>query len=159
MVTVNNGVRVMDPDPQPRRRVPGRFVFLGQLDRTHAWKGLEQVLEACALCRSAGTSVELVVGGDGDDRARYEDMVRRLGLGDQVAFRGWVDADERRQLLASAMATVVYPTTANAALPTVICESWEAGTPVIVADPNYIYQKLNMPLKYYSQSSAPRFHS
>jgi glycosyltransferase involved in cell wall biosynthesis len=77
--------------------------------------------------------VELVVGGDGDDRARYEDMVRRLGLGDQVAFRGWVDADERRQLLASAMATVVYPTTANDALPTVICESWEAGTPVIVA--------------------------
>jgi len=133
VVTVNNGVRVMDPDPQPRRRVPGRFVFLGQLDRTHAWKGLEQVLEACALCRSAGTSVELVVGGDGDDRARYEDMVRRLGLGDQVAFRGWVDADERRQLLASAMATVVYPTTANDALPTVICESWEAGTPVIVA--------------------------
>jgi len=49
-----------------------------------------------------------------------------------VTFRGWVDAEERRVLLASATAAVVYPTTANDALPTVIPESWEAGTPVIV---------------------------
>ncbi len=129
VVTVNNGVRVQPLDAPPR--LPRRFVFLGQLDRTHAWKGLEKIIEACALCRSAGTPVDLVVAGDGNDRARYEAMVDRLGLDERVTFRGWVDAEERRALLATATAVVVYPTTENDALPTVIPESWEAGTPVI----------------------------
>jgi glycosyltransferase involved in cell wall biosynthesis len=60
-------------------------------------------------------------------------MVERLQLGEFVTFRGWIGADERRLLLASATATVLYPTTANDALPLVILESWEAGTAVIVS--------------------------
>jgi glycosyltransferase involved in cell wall biosynthesis len=130
-LTVNTGVPITPLDSPPR--YSRRFVFLGQLERAHSWKGLEQIIEACALCRSAGTPVELIVGGDGNDRDRYESMVERLRLGEFVTFRGWIGADERRLLLASATATVLYPTTANDALPLVILESWEAGTAVIVS--------------------------
>ncbi len=59
-------------------------------------------------------------------------MAARLGLR-RVSFRGWVGAEERRSLLATATATIVYPTTCNDALPTVILESWEAGTPVVAS--------------------------
>jgi glycosyltransferase involved in cell wall biosynthesis len=130
-LTINSGVPIQPLDAPPRSA--RRFVFLGQLDRTHSWKGLEEIIEACALCRSAGTPVELIVGGDGDDRARYQSIVERLHLGDLVTFLGWVGAEERRSLLASATATVLYPNTSNDALPFVILESWEAGTPVIVS--------------------------
>ena len=33
----------------------------------------------------------------------------------------------------------------------------KVGTPVIVADPNYIYQKLNMPLKYGTDGNPGRY--
>jgi glycosyltransferase involved in cell wall biosynthesis len=130
-LTINSGVPIQPLDPSPRS--PRRFVFLGQLDRTHSWKGLDGIIEACALCRSAGAPVELVVGGDGNDRARYESIVERLRLGEFVTFRGQVGPEERRSLLMTATATVLYPTTSNDALPFVILESWEAGTPVIVS--------------------------
>ncbi len=129
-LVVNNAVPVQPLEASARG--PRRFVFLGQLNRTHAWKGLDQVLAACAQCRTSDAPVELVVGGDGDDLGRYREVADRLGLG-RVSFRGWIGAEERRSLLASATATIVYPTTSNDALPTVILESWEAGTPVVAS--------------------------
>jgi rhamnosyl/mannosyltransferase len=129
-LVVNNAVAVRPLEPSDRG--PRRFVFLGQLNRTHAWKGLDQVLAACAQCQTSDAPVELVVGGDGDDLSRYRDVAARLGLR-RVSFRGWVGAEERRSLLATATATIVYPTTCNDALPTVILESWEAGTPVVAS--------------------------
>jgi glycosyltransferase involved in cell wall biosynthesis len=127
---VNNAVPVRPLEPSARR--PRRFVFLGQLNRTHAWKGLDQVLAACAQCRTSDAPIELVVGGDGDDLGRYREVAERLGLG-RVSFRGWIGAEERRALLSTATATIVYPTTSNDALPTVVLESWEAGTPVVAS--------------------------
>lgn len=129
-LVVNNAVAVQRLEASPRS--PRRFVFLGQLNRTHAWKGLDQVLGVCARCAASDAPVELVVGGDGDDLGRYREVAAQLGL-NGVSFRGWVGAEERRALLAGATATVVYPTTCNDALPTVILESWEAGTPVVAS--------------------------
>jgi glycosyltransferase involved in cell wall biosynthesis len=129
-LVVNNAVAVRPLEAGTRG--PRRFVFLGQLNRTHAWKGLDLVLAACAQCRTSDAPVELVVGGDGDDLGRYREVAARLGLR-RVSFRGWIGAEERRSLLATATATIVYPTTCNDALPTVILESWEAGTPVVAS--------------------------
>jgi len=128
-LVVNNAVAVRPLEPSARR--PRRFVFLGQLNRTHAWKGLDQVLAACAQCSTSDAPVELVVGvtattgaisGGGDAPRPAWGQLSRLDRRRREALPpGDSDGND------------VYPTTCNDALPTVILESWEAGTPVVAS--------------------------
>jgi glycosyltransferase involved in cell wall biosynthesis len=110
------------------------FLFIGSLDRTHAWKGLDLVLQAVADYRKAyGDPVELTVLGDGNNRANYEAKARVLGVDDVVSFLGLQTGEVKEAAFARATALVIYPTTANDAFPTVMLEGWARGVPVIAA--------------------------
>ncbi|HEY7335241.1 MAG TPA: glycosyltransferase family 4 protein [Bryobacteraceae bacterium] len=52
-------------------------------------KGLQYLIEAAAMIRPGARTARLVIGGDGPDRARLEDMTRRLGVADRVRFLGF----------------------------------------------------------------------
>lgn len=110
------------------------LVFIASLQRTHAWKGLDPVLDALGRHRDRyGEPPRLTVLGDGDDRARYEARVDRLGLRAAVTFAGQVCAAERDRVLRRTRLLVAYPTTANDAFPTVLLDAWAQGVPVVVA--------------------------
>ncbi len=79
------------------------LVFLGRLEEA---KGVSTLLEAFAIVRKRHPRARLLLGGEGD-RARYEELARRAGLGDAVHFLGWVDGDAKRQLLARAAVFVL----------------------------------------------------
>lgn len=114
---------------------PGEgLIFIASLQRTHAWKGLDLVLDA--LVRYAdrhGGPPRLTVLGDGDDRPRYEARARELGLDASVCFAGQVAPAERDRLLRLSRALVAYPSTANDAFPTVLLDAWAQGVPVVAA--------------------------
>jgi len=69
---------------------------VGLVGRLVRWKGAHRLLEALAQLRADGVVVRgLIVGGTGHDAdAAYEAEVRaiaaRLGIGEHVAFTGWV---------------------------------------------------------------------
>ena len=71
--------------------------------------------------------------GEGSDRPRYERSVRDLGLDGQVQFAGRLVGAERDAAVRQAAVQLVYPTTANDGLPTVLLEAWAQGVPVIAA--------------------------
>jgi glycosyltransferase involved in cell wall biosynthesis len=48
-------------------------------------------------------------------------------------FKGFIRGDEKYDLIKSASAMLVYPTSENDAFPTVFLESWACGTPVVAA--------------------------
>ncbi|HEV2402801.1 MAG TPA: glycosyltransferase [Candidatus Saccharimonadales bacterium] len=111
-----------------------RIIFISTLDHTHAWKGLGYLIEAVAIAQKVLPDIELLVAGDGDMRAEYEAQAQQLGITRLVRFVGMVTGRQKLDLLASASSAVLYPDTANDALPTVLLEAWGAALPVIVAD-------------------------
>jgi glycosyltransferase involved in cell wall biosynthesis len=108
------------------------LAFVASLQRTHSWKGLDQLLEALDQHRRRyGEAPRLTVIGDGDDRPRYEQRVRELGLTAAVTFTGRLSPAERDQVLRGVRALVACPSTANDAFPTVLLDAWAQGVPVV----------------------------
>ena len=111
-----------------------KFIFIGSLARSHAWKGLQQVIEALALYREQyGEAFELTVVGDGNMRSNYERQVRRLGIERQVRFVGSQIGDVKLGYLHEVLAMIMYPVTENDAFPTVMLEAWAQSVPVVSA--------------------------
>jgi len=110
------------------------FLFINSLDRTHAWKGLDLLLQAIARYRAVyGDLVTLTVLGDGSNRKHYEARARQLGIANFVRFCGWQSGEAKDAAFRTATALVMCPTTANDAFPTVMLEAWARGVPVVAA--------------------------
>jgi glycosyltransferase involved in cell wall biosynthesis len=61
-------------------------------------KGLEVLLDAVVKARNEGLECFLHVTGDGPDKKKIANIVRRLGIQDFVKFYGWLPKEQMRQL-------------------------------------------------------------
>ena len=103
----------------------GDFVLsVNRLDRA---KRIDLLLEAAAV----EPMLQVVVAGDGPDRARLEELARDRGLGARVRFAGRVPAEELADLYATCFATYYAPVDEDFGLGPY--ESFLAGKPVITA--------------------------
>lgn len=131
MSVVSNAVRI-PAVVKPENR--SGLVFVANLEPTHAWKGLDLILDAMAINLTAGKLVEpLTVIGDGSFRDHYEARAAALNVKPYVSFLGRLTGKERDAAMNQALALIAYPTTANDAFPTVFLEAWALGLPVIAA--------------------------
>jgi glycosyltransferase involved in cell wall biosynthesis len=114
------------------------LVYAGRLLRE---KRIDLLLEAVARLEGVG----LAICGDGPDRGRLEDLVRRLGLEERVVFHGHLPTSVEvwRRIGASRIAVQpssregygMFPLEAMAAgLPVVYCESSESALSELVED-------------------------
>ena len=94
---VYNGIRLADfagatPYPHPRPYVLG-------IGRLVPQKGFDLLLRAFAQAVAAGErDTDLLLAGDGVERANLETLAAELGLGDRVRFLGRVDRPEAVRL-------------------------------------------------------------
>ncbi len=104
-----------------------RLLFLGRVDPI---KGLENLLDACALLQG-GLPWSLKIAGSGDDAylAALLDRASRLGIGPRVHFAGWVTSDSKPSLFANADVLVLPSHTENFGM--VVAEALAHGVPVI----------------------------
>ncbi len=96
-IAVLNGVDTGYLDP---RRVnvtprPADEMTVGFAGRLVARKGIEDLIAAAARMARSHPGVRFLIAGDGERRARYEALARRLGAERNVRFAGFV-ADMRR---------------------------------------------------------------
>ena len=116
------------------------LVYAGRLLRE---KRIDLLLEAVARLERRGPL--LAVYGDGPDRARLEGLARGLGLGETVAFEGYLPAnvDVWRRMGSARIAVQpssregfgLFPLEAMAAgLPVVYCESPESALSELIED-------------------------
>lgn len=117
--TIRNGVPDVDPDPGPP---PGRRM-IGTLARLDHIKGLDLLLHAAASL----PGVEVVIAGDGPDRAELVQQAARLGIEGRVRFVPW--RDDARHLLAD-LDVFVLPSR-NEGFPLSIVEAMLAARPVV----------------------------
>jgi len=72
-----------------------RILYVGRLIDV---KGVSHLLRAVPLAATKlGRSLSLTIAGDGPDRAKVEELARKLGL--TVEFTGWVDSEQRSDLM------------------------------------------------------------
>lgn len=123
---------VRTPTPMGQRDVD--VAFIARLDPTHAWKGLDQLLDAARIHQHHyGVPLCVHVVGDGADRPRYEERARHLGIDRAVHFLGNLGAERKFAAIRRARSLVLCPTSANDAFPTVMLEAWASGVPVIAS--------------------------
>ena len=112
----------------------GRKLQLLCVAALRPYKGHARLLEACARLKPE-LDFELRLTGDGPERARLEQLSRRLGLEAQVRFSGWRTEPEVRQQLACADAFVLAsqrePGGRMDGIPVALMEAMAAGLPVI----------------------------
>jgi glycosyltransferase involved in cell wall biosynthesis len=108
-----------------RRRYPGPILLT--VTRLIRMKGLDELLSIYERIIAVRPDVTLLIAGDGPERGRYEEWVRRRGWR-RVEFLGYIDTSVLPQTLALAD-LFVFPTLYDQ-FGAVIAEAMAAGVPV-----------------------------
>ncbi|HSC54364.1 MAG TPA: carbamoyltransferase C-terminal domain-containing protein [Phnomibacter sp.] len=113
------------------KHVPVRGKYsLGFLSRLHHKKGIEELLQAVALCPEVH---ELVIGGRGSEAYEtfLQQQIAALQIEHKVRFVGWV-SDEEKPTFFRQFQVFVLPSF-NENFANVVAEAWAAGKPTIVS--------------------------
>jgi glycogen(starch) synthase len=127
---VHNGVDLTEFAGVPAPREPGPRGFVLAVGRLVRQKGFDVLLDAFAsLARDAAFEWDLVIAGDGPERAALESLAARAGVGNRVRFAGRTDRAETVALFTGA-AVFVLPSRQEP-FGIVNLEAMAAGTPVV----------------------------
>jgi glycosyltransferase involved in cell wall biosynthesis len=112
-----------------RLGIPGDALITTGVGRLIAKKGFDDLLAAFARLPAAvqGRRVDLVVVGDGGERAPLEAQARTLGIAQRVHWAGW----QNRPGPYYALADVFVCPSRHEPLGNVILEAWSHGVPVL----------------------------
>ncbi|MDZ4754499.1 MAG: glycosyltransferase [Phycisphaerae bacterium] len=106
------------------------FVFFGRLDRV---KGLDALLDAYLLCRSAGSQADLVfVGPDWGEQAAITAAAAAAGIGAHVHFAGALYDERKYAALKDAIALVHRPRYEGFGL--AVIEAMAVQTPGVIGE-------------------------
>ncbi len=100
-------------------------IYIGRLVE---YKGLPILLEAMSIVQRE-IPLRLVVVGDGEDRQRFENLAKRLGV--EVTFTGRASEERKIDLLKRARILVLPSQSRLEAFGIVLLEAMACGTPVI----------------------------
>jgi glycosyltransferase involved in cell wall biosynthesis len=131
--TVDGDVfRILPARAGGRRPGPPTLLTVGRLASSERYKGVERVLNVLPeICRRRpGTTY--IVGGDGDDRPRLEQLAREVGVADAVRFMGLVPDADLPRLYGDADVFVMPSTKEGFGI--VFLEALACGTPVIAGN-------------------------
>jgi glycogen synthase len=109
---------------------PPVLVFVGRLVTT---KGARLLLDAAFLLKNQHRLFQLIIVGDGPERAALEDHARELSLLEQVQFSGRLPQRQVNALLDGAQ-IVVVPSLGGEVFGMVVAESMLRGFPVVASD-------------------------
>ncbi len=129
IAVIPNGVDLDRFTPAAERFDAPTLLYLGRLKR---YKRVDLPIRAVAALRSEGVDVRLIVAGTGDAAEPLRALVRELGVGDAVEFRGFVSEEEKRELFRRAWVHVL--TSPKEGWGITNLEAAACGTPTIASD-------------------------
>ncbi len=108
------------------------FLFVGGMDRAHAFKGVSVLLHAFAKMPS-DIRAQLWLVGDGDLRLVYEQLAHELDITDRITFFGGVSFANLPSVYQAADVHVLPSVSGAEAYGLVTCEAGASGIPSIVS--------------------------
>lgn len=108
-----------------------QVLFVGGMDRPHAFKGVDILLRALA---ELPPHVRGVFVGDGELRAGYESLAKELGLNERLKFLGRIPSDALPNAYRDADVFAFPSTTRAEAFGLVALEAQASGVPVVASD-------------------------
>lgn len=124
---IENSVRQLPPPDAINRRQPRSILAVGRL---HHQKGFDLLLRGFAASGLASDNVQLIILGEGPERAALETLVRELRLDHVVNMPGLVSDPETWM----ARATVFVLPSRYEGFPNVLLEAMAMGCPSIATD-------------------------
>jgi len=104
--------------------------FQGRLVAT---KGVRLLLEAARILRDQNHSFELLIIGEGPERAALEQFTREIGLADRVQFAGRLAVPQLEAALAQT-SVLAAPSLGGEVFGLVVAENMLRGLPVVASD-------------------------
>ena len=105
------------------------ILYLGRLQK---YKSLSVFIESAKKLQTVLPKAQFVIAGDGEERARLEQLVRKKRLSDFVNFVGKVSEEEKRDLYQKAWIFVNPSMREGWGITTI--EANACGTPIVAAD-------------------------
>lgn len=115
-------------------------VIAGIAVRLSPVKDVPTLLRAMKIATQQNPHLKLLIGGDGEDRQKLEDMTKELGLSDKVCFAGWLNDVNSFynaidiNLLTSISETFPYSLTEGTRMHRATIASRVGGVPVLIDD-------------------------
>jgi phosphatidylinositol alpha-mannosyltransferase len=132
---VTNGIDLRRYKPGPLKNVmkePTIF-YVGRLEKR---KGVKYLLQAFALVQQQLPKARLIIGGDGPDKKKLEQLADELGLRN-VKFLGYIEDDEKIKYLQTCT-VFCAPAVYGEAFGIVLVEALACGAPIVAgANPGY----------------------
>jgi glycosyltransferase involved in cell wall biosynthesis len=131
-ITPGVDVRRFTPGPPPSAR-PRDLVYVGRIDRTSAWKGVDVAIRALTHLADR-PDVRLRLVGDGDALAEQLELAAELGVADRVHSTGALAGDALAEAVRSAAVLVLPSLTEAESFGMAAAEALACGTPVVASD-------------------------
>ena len=129
IAVIRNGVELEGLGPAATRFPDPTVLYLGRLKR---YKRVDLVLQAVARLRARGTNARMIVAGKGDARPHLEETARRLGIGDDVHFAGFVPDEGKLELLSRSWVHALTSPKEGWGITSI--EASACGTPTVASD-------------------------
>ena len=130
-VSIPHGIEMVSNDSAPTRFLgTPRIIFQGRLVTT---KGLRVLLEAASILRSENRAFEIVVIGEGPERAATEELAAKLELSSCARFAGRIATADLDSVFAQA-SIVVVPSLGGEVFGLVLAENMSRGLPVVASN-------------------------
>jgi len=125
--------RALLTEAPPNLRVDSSWVFT--CSRLSYWKRIDRLIRAASHCRAAGCDYQLLVAGDGPERARLEALARELAMEPHVVWLGAVPHARIWNWMSAADVFIIANDVTNRCNP--LYEAICAGLPVVsLRDPS-----------------------
>lgn len=109
-----------------------RMVDVTYVGRLVAPKGVEDFIRVIEKIRTSHPKLQAVVAGDGPERTKLEEVTKKLGLTKHISFTGWIDDDEKQELLAQSR-VFLFPSYEEG-WGIAVCEALASGCHVVAYD-------------------------
>jgi phosphatidylinositol alpha-mannosyltransferase len=112
------------------------ILFFGRLVKR---KGAHELINAFKILAEHDSDVELIIGGTGPEKNNLEQYVTNLQLQDKIKFLGFIEEEDKADLLASAD-IVCFPSLGGESFGIVLLEAMAAGAGVVIGGDNVGYR-------------------
>jgi len=120
------GVNIFSP---AEKSTASDVLRLGALSRLHPVKGIDVLIQACSKLKACGLKFRLIIGGEGKERHKLEEMIQRVNIMEEAELVGSI-SDSRAFL--SGLDIFVSPSREEA-FGINICEAMERSLPVVAS--------------------------